>query len=219
MKKNRIRLTEGDLQKMIRESIEETLDEVNRSDDEANRVRDLRQSSKIARTGDPLANQRKTRKDHERAYDELSKQRFKVDPYLNRPYNEYQRELWNLKESDLHRIVKESVKKVLKENDNDFISMLNSTRGSYGEPATVKVYYKGKEVINDASEYDIRAIQVMVCKGQINPNDVKIVECNVEMPDGSIGDNVLDLRKDGCFANDFVSSFYDRSARMAFDVL
>jgi hypothetical protein len=98
---------------------------------------------------------------------------------------------------------------------NDFATL----RDSFGKrPVCVKVFYKGKEVMSNATERDIRALQVMVHDKKVNIQDLQVVEYYKD-ENGNTQKNVLEFQPDGAFSNDFKSNFYNELEDMAFHIL
>ena len=70
----------------------------------------------------------------------------------------------------------------------------------------VTVVYKGLEY--RATLTDVQQLQLMVVKGEIDRNDVKVID-----KDGT----ELSMKEDGCFNKDFTSNFYSLSSDILFE--
>ena len=71
----------------------------------------------------------------------------------------------------------------------------------------VTVVYKGLEY--RATLTDVQQLQLMVVKGEIDRNDVKVIDKD--------GTTELSMLEDGCFDKDFTSNFYSLSSDILFE--
>lgn len=111
------------------------------------------------------------------------------------------------------------------QNDYHLEAAINALEDEFGHGVLlhhVSIFFKEELYDDEATERQVRAIQLLINRKQIDPEDVKVIEYYIPLDgedEGDIKENYILFDLNGRPINKFISSFYSFCDDMALQLL